>query len=508
MLSENLDQNISLVEACFEGSGDFMKKKFFIDKEGKISAYVAYIDMLINRDIIEVNIINRMVNRLRNDTVDIVAVKGALFNPIQDGGITVADLKEVETIEEITQAILGGDTLILFDHCPKAIIVSTKGWPNRGVPTTDNEVVVQGSKEAFSEVFRINTMLIRRRIKDTKLKVKQLTVGRRGNSNLALMYLDDVVRPDILKEVESRIQQIDIDAILDSGHLAQLIEDNQFSPFPQLQMTERPDKAASAVLEGRIAIVLDNSPFVILAPSTFNTFFQSSEDYYQRFEIMSFVRFIRYISGAMALLLPGFYLAVSLYSPSMLPQMLILKMAEARQSVPFPALIEILLMDLAFELLREAGIRLPAPVSSTIGIVGGLIIGQAAVEAGLVSPIIVVIVALTGIAGFAIPNVSLVAGFRLSKYLVILFSATFGLLGFWVSALLILIHLVSLKSFGFPYLFPFAGGGLNDFSDLKDSIFRLPVTKMVKRPYFANPNQQTKMNPSPLKKKKPDKKHP
>jgi len=351
--------------------------------------------------------------------------------------------------------ILAGETILFVDGYDKAIVIASRGFPNRGIGDATTEVVVHGSREAFNEVVRFNTALIRRRIRDPNLKCKQSRIGRRSETDIALMYITDLVRPEILAEVERRLETIKVDAIFDSGYVEQHIEDSWRSPFPQVQMTERPDKAAASILEGRIVILVDNSPFGLIVPVTLNSFFQASEDYYDRWHISSFVRVIRYIAAFFAVALPGFYLAAAVYHPSMIPLLLTLKFAEARAPVPFPAVIEILLMDIAFELLREAGIRLPRAAGGALGIVGGLIIGQAAVEAGLVSPIVVIVVALAGVSNFAIPNVSLVAGFRLSKYLVLLLSAAFGLLGFLAGMLLILIHLASLKSFGIPYLFPY-----------------------------------------------------
>ncbi|MCL2171786.1 MAG: spore germination protein, partial [Defluviitaleaceae bacterium] len=360
-------------------------------------------------------------------------------------------------------------------------------FPNRGVPTADTEVVVMGSNEAFTEVFRFNTALVRRRIRDTRLKVQQVRVGRRGKNDIGIMYLDDVVRHNILEEVLARIEDIDIDAIIDAGALEEFIEDNWKSPFPQCQITERPDKAASAILEGRIVILVDNSPLALIVPCCVNSFFQASEDYAQSWEIMSFVRVLRFLAAVLALALPGLYIAITVFHPNMLPLMLTFKMAAARENIPFPAVFEILIMELAFELLREAGIRLPRPVGSSIGIIGGLIVGDAAVAAGIVSPVVVIVVALTGIASFAIPNYALVSAFRIVKFLIIGMSAALGLFGFWAAILIIVIHLASLKSFGIPYLFPFAAGDLNGFSDFKDTLFRLPLMFMRKRPIYANP---------------------
>jgi spore germination protein len=443
---------------------------------------------MVDRAGIEANIINSLILAVRYVAPRVEHLED-LFAGLRDGGVTSADLREAREMSEVVRGLLSGDTPLFLDGCDKALIISTKGFPNRGVQTTDTEVVVQGSKEAFTEVMRMNTVLVRRRIRDTHLKVRQFKVGRRSDTDVAVLYLEDVARPQILAEVFRKIQAIDIDGILDSGYLEQCIEGDWRSPMPQAQVTERPDKAAGAILEGRVAILVDNSPFALLVPATLAVFFQASEDYYQRWAIGSFVRLLRYLAGFLAVALPGLYLSVAMYHPSMLPAALIYKIAEARRAVPFPAAVEIFILEAAFELLREAGIRLPGPIGSTIGIVGGLIVGQAAVEAGLVSPIVVIVVALTGICGFAVPHTALVAGFRLMKILVLLCSAVLGFFGFLLGALAWLVHLVGLKSFGVPYLFPFAAGDVNQGGDFKDTLFRLPLFKMRRRPIFAQPSQ-------------------
>ncbi len=493
-LKESIDENILLYEEAFRDCGDIVKRKFPVGEKKDLTVYISYIDMLVDRKLVEMQIINHLLIKLSNSFPKYDSLKEGILTALKDSGISTADVAEAEKLEDVTLAVLSGDTVLFVDGCSRALIVSTKGWPNRGVSTAETEVVVQGSKEAFTEVFRFNTVLIRRRIRDTKLKVRQMKVGRRSSTDIALMYMEDIVRPRILDEAIARIKNIDIDAIFDCGYVEQLIEDDWLSPFPQAQVTERPDKAASAIMEGRVVIVVDNSPFVLIIPTTFHTFYQTSEDYYQRFEIMSLSRLLRYIAGFITVALPGLYLAFTCFHPSMIPMLLIFKMAGARQTVPIPALIEILLMEFAFELLREAGIRLPSAVGGTIGIVGGLIIGQAAVEAGLVSPIVVIIVALTGIASFAVPSYALVSGFRIVKYIIIIMSGILGLFGFWIAALFVLIHLVSLKSFGIPYLYPFVSGDVNHYSELKDTLFRFPTFTMKNRPIFANPNQHTRLN--------------
>ena len=491
MISKVLDKNIQALEDIFSDCGDYAKRKFPVGSGQSVWVYMAYIDMMTDRTAVELTVLAPLLrfgakHSIRPDY-------GNAFELLRDCGIDTADFNEVDDWDLMLYFIMAGETVLFIDGCDKALVIASRGFPNRGVNNADTEVVVHGSREAFNEVVRFNTALVRRRIRDPKLKVKQSRIGRRSETDVALMYLTDIVRPEVLKEVEKRLAGIDIDAVLDSGYVEQFIEDSWRSVFPQVQMTERPDKAAASILEGRIVIIVDNSPFALIVPVTLNSFFQASEDYYDRWQIVSFVRMIRYLAAFFAVALPGFYLSAAVYHPSMIPMLLILKMSEARMPVPFPAVFEILIMDIAFELLREAGIRLPRAAGGALGIVGGLIIGQAAVEAGLVSPIVVIVVALAGVSNFAIPHVSLVAGFRLSKYLVLLLSAAFGLLGFWAGLLIILIHLASLKSFGIPYLFPFTSAEMNNYSDTKDSLFRMPLFTLKKRSFYANPENTKRM---------------
>jgi len=482
-----LDANMELFQGLFKDSQDFICRKMPLGGEGAPQILLAYIDAMTDRDLFDLTIVRRFIDI---DPRELGGKTGiALYNAFKDHGIATGDFSETDKMEDILYFIMAGDTAVFVEGYPKAIIVATRGFPNRGIQSAESEVVVQGPREAFSEVLRFNTALIRRRIRDTGLKVKQSKIGTRSQTDIALMYVEGIVRPEVLEEVERRLKDINIDAVMDSGCVEQLIEENWISPFPQVQLTERPDKAASSILEGRIAIIVDNSPFVMLVPVTLNCFFQASEDYYSRWQVMSITRLMRFIGAFIAVALPAIYVAIALYHPSMIPLLMVSKLAEASMAVPFPAVLEIFMLDAAFELLREAGIRLKTASGGTIGIVGGLIIGQASVEAGLVSPIVVIIVALTGIATFSIPNVSLVYGFRLVKYGILLMAAGFGFLGLWAGLLITLIHLASLRSFGFPYLMPFAASELSKGKDFKDSIFRLPLFMMRRRPFFANPEQ-------------------
>lgn len=488
-INKQLDKNIEIINKTLANCDDIVKRYFLSGKDKNIKTYIVYTDNIVKGDKIEDFIMTNLMNRtsVKSDGSENILTK------INNEAISIGEMKEAETFKELFDAVLLGDTAILVDGENKCLIASTKGWPSRGVQQAETEVVIQGPKDSFTEVGSTNTVLVRRRIRDTRLKVKRSKVGVRSKTDIAVMYMEDIVRKDVLEETERRLKSINIDAILDSGSIEQIIEKDWLSPFPQMQLTERPDKTASAILEGRIAIIVDNTPFAILVPVTMNLFFQAAEDYYERWEIMSFMRLIRYGAALVAIALPGLYIALSVYHPEMLPTALALKIAGSRAKVPFPTVAEVLIMETAFELLREAGIRLPSPVSSTIGIVGGIIIGQAAVEAGIVGPVVVIVASLTGICTFAIPNTSFVSGLRLSKYLIIFLSSILGLYGFWLGLTLLLIHLANLKSFGIPYLYPFCSGEVNGYEDFKDSIFRMPYFMRKKRPIFSNKRNRIRM---------------
>ncbi len=347
------------------------------------------------------------------------------------------------------------------------------------VQEPQSEKVIRGSREGFVDSIKVNTALIRKRLRTPKVKVKELKAGTRSKTNVDLVYMEDLVYPSLLKEIEDRISRYEIDGVLDSGILEQLSEEKWYSPFPQFQTTQRPDRASMAILEGRIVLLSDNSPTALILPTDYNSFIKTSDDYYNRWEIASFGRLIRYLAAFFAMTVPAFYLAVTNFHTQILPTTLLLSFAAARQGVPFPAVVEVLLMEIAFELLREAGVRLPGAMGNTIGIVGGLIIGQAAVEANIVSPIVVIVVAFTA--------------FRLLKFGFILLCSWLGFYGLLFGLLLLLVHLSHLKSFGIPYLMPFVGADLNGYEDERDSLIRLPLFLMRRRPIYSKRNQRIRL---------------
>ena len=491
-MSNVLDQNIQNYEMLLQDCDDVVKRLMPLEGDGGFRIYISYIDVMVDRRLIEESLLEQFLAYTHQQHMQTPTNK-SFITFLKDSGVATADVKESDDFNAVISAVLSGDTILFIENSSKALIVATRAWPNRGVGTTETEKVVRGPKEAFSETIRFNTILIRRRIRDTRLKVKQKQMGVRSKTDIALMYMEDLVRPDILQEVQRRLSLYDIDSVMETGTIEQLIEDKWYSPFPQLQFTERPDKAASAILEGRIVVVVDTTPFVLILPATLNSFLQASEDYYNRWGISSFIRVLRYIAMFLALCTPGLYIALTTFHPAMVPSSLIFSIAASRQGVPFYATVEVILMELAFELLREAGLRLPTAVGHTVGIVGGLIIGQAAVEANIASPIVVIVVSITAIASFSIPNDSMVSAIRLCKYWIIFLSAILGLYGFMLAMLTILIHLTGLRSFGIPYLSPFAFRGVNQGEDLKDSIVRMSIFTMKRRPIYSQPGHRKRL---------------
>lgn len=482
-ISGQLDKTIEELKRRFENCGDVVRQELMI---ANVRFYILYMDSMINRSLVEGTVLKEMMYSL--DTLP----RKNRVEYLKEHAIMTADSKIMTDFEDIILEALSGNTAIFVDGSQKALIISSKQFPTRGVQSVESEVSIRGAKDSFTESMRMNTVLIRRRIRDTRLKSLQQRIGVRSQTDVSIMYMDGIARPEFLEEIKARLKHFKIDGIFDCGNLEQLIEKEWYSPFPQFQATERPDKAASALLEGRIALVVDNSPMVLLLPTTLNCFFQAADDYYNRWGIVCFVRILRYVAALIAMILPGFYIGVACLHPEMLPMNLELSFAAARGGVPFPVPIEVLLLELAFELLREAGIRLPGPMGSALGIVGGLIIGQAAVDANIVSPIVVIVVALTALASFTIPNESFASAFRLIKFYLILLASFLGVYGVVLGMLTVAIHLASLKSFGIPYMMPFVAVKADESMDYQDGMIRKPLFKMTKRPIFAQRDQRVR----------------
>lgn len=492
-IEKDFKKNFNAIKEILTNCDDIIYRDFNVGQDQKMRFAIIYAEGLADKNLINEHILQNLMILSRMANMNIETLKQKIYEVIKDGTVAVTDLKEIEDMNVAVDVILSGETILILDKWDKVLMIATRGWPMRSVSEPSTETVIRGPSEGFTETLRVNTALVRRRVRDPRLKIKQLQIGRRSKTDIAVLFIDEIVNNNVLRMVKERLDKIDIDAILESGYVEQLIEDEWRSPFPQIQNTQRPDTVAAALYEGRIGIILDNTPFALLLPSTAVSLLQSPEDYYERFFISTAVRVLRFIAMTLALTFPSLYIATTSFHPGMLPTDLALYVAGTRMKVPFPAFIEAFLMEAALELLREAGIRLPVPIGSTIGIVGGLVLGQAAVQAGIVSPLMVIVVALTAMATYAAPSYSLAASFRLLRFILMALAAFLGLYGIIIGLFVLLFHMCSLKSFGVPYLSPFAAAEMT-LGDFKDVFLRVPIHMMRKRPSYLHRSDNDRLS--------------
>lgn len=477
-LFSNVQDNIENIKKMLGSPTDLLARVFTPTASGQACAILC-IDGLVDKDVLNHDVIRNIQLGASEAGIALPEDGGELLTVIENVILSSHELKRVRTLDDVTLAILSGDCALFADGTDQALIIGSKGWVNRSVEEPQTESVVRGPREGFTENIRTNTMLIRRRIRDPNLRLDAYKIGRRTRKDLVIAYVAGITHPALVKEAERRLATIDMDDAPESGIVEQWIQDSFLSPFPTLMHTERPDKVTTSLMQGKVAILLDGTPFVLTAPATFGQMLQSPEDYYERWQIGSFIRFLRYTAAFFSVFLPSMYIALVSFHQGMIPSKLAFSVAAAREGVPFPAIVEAFIMELTLELLREAGIRLPKPIGQTIGIVGGLVIGEAAVSAGIVSPIMVIVVAVTAISSFAIPSYSMGISFRIMRFGVMLSAAAFGLFGIIMSYIVINIHLVNLKSFGIPYSTPFAPFFPRDWRDL---VIRVPMTMRKYRP--------------------------
>lgn len=496
-LSDNMEENLKKFKAFLEDSSDAVFRKFKLGSNG-IPCALVYIDGLVDSLVINENILKNlmyeitMLETARDQPIDIDNV----YEYVKEHAVSVGEISEAETLDKSMLMVMSGEVALIIEGSAKILIVNARGWPSRGVSQPDTEGSIRGPKDAFTETLRVNTALLRRKCKDPNMVIKTIKLGRRSKTDVSYIYIKGITNPELIEEVEKRLNEIDVDEVMESGNIEQWIQDSYLSPFPQVQITERPDTTISNVLEGRIAILVDNSPFAIIVPAGLYMFFQAPEDYYDRWIIGSFLRVIRWGSSLLAAFIPSTYIAVITYHPGFIPTPLALAIAANRINIPFPAFVEVLLMEITIELLRESGARLPKPIGQTIGIVGGIVMGDAAVRAGITSPSMVLLVAITAIASFIIPNYSAGIALRLIRFPLMILAAVLGLYGVALGFIIVNIHLASLKSFGFDYMNPQA-----PFvpKDTKDWIFRFPRHYLWRRPISVKPLDIDRMGQDPYK---------
>jgi spore germination protein len=403
------------------------------------------------------------------------------LNDVMNNYLNVALAVKTNELGLILEGIMIGKVVLVIDGNEEALVVGCRKVEKRAIEQPQTEQVLRGPREGFIELLDTNLNLLRGRLRTTDMRVKISPIGARTKSKVAVCYLEGVANPKLVQETLRRISKIDTDGILDSGYIEQFIEDHPLSPFPQVQNTERPDKTAAALLEGRVAILVDGSPFALIVPALFSQFYQTVDDYTERFLMGSFVRLIRLMALIFSLIFPSLYVSVISYNPELLPTDFAVAVAGGRAGVPFPAVLEVLIIEISMEVLREATIRLPQLIGGALSVVGVLVVGQAAVSAGFASPITIVIIAVTTIGSFATPAYNGAISLRMLRFPLIILAGILGLYGVMVGLILIANHLLFLESFGAPYLYPIVPG---NWEAMKDTLIRGPLWWLNKRPSY------------------------
>ncbi|WP_020063243.1 spore germination protein [Bacillus sp. 123MFChir2] len=464
LLDADLSKNIAELQELFCQAPDLVIRRFQMPGDG-LEAALVYLSGLTDKQLIQKHVLTPLMD--------------SGYDVNKEIPIPLGHIEMINTWSRIENAILGGDSVLLIHGQRTAHQLDTKGWPQRNIEDTHNEISLKGAHQSFVETGSQNVAMIRRYIPHREFMVKEIIIGMRSKTRISILYLKDVASEDVLKELETRIQGVTVDAIASSGELIEFIEDNPYSPFPQFMLTERPDVAVSHILQGRFVAVVDHSPNVLIAPTNFISFFQGVDDYGTRWLVASFIRILRFIAFMIALFLPASYVAFISFNFEVIPVELYLSIAESRTRVPFSPVMEALLMEMTLEMMREGALRLPTPIGQTVGIVGGIIIGQAAVQAGIVSNIMIIVVAVTAIASFIIPNYDMGAAVRLLRFPMMISAALFGIVGIVIGWMTLVAHLISLESLGTPYGTPLAPFR---FADMKDAFIRFPLWTMKNRP--------------------------
>lgn len=486
-LSRSLADNLQQLQAVLGANGDLVIRDFLLF--GRHEAAIVFLSSLVNEEQIREHILKPLLPGPENSP-GVPEDPDHLIHYIWAKAVQVTQGNTEQKLDPLPPAIVKGSLALLINGVPESLLLDIRQVDLRGVDQPQTEQVIRGPREGYVEKLENNLALLRYRLQSTDLRLEISPLGRRTQSRVALCYLDSIADPQLVAEAMRRISIIDTDGIIDAGYIEQFIEDQPLSPFPQVQNTERPDKTVAALMEGRVALLVDGSPFALIVPALFNQFFQTVDDYTERFIMGSLIRIIRLIALASSLFFPALYVSVISFNPELMPTDFAVAISGGRAGVPFPAVLEVLIMEVSMEVLREATIRLPQMIGGALSIVGVLVIGQAAVEAGLASPITVVIVALTTIGSFATPAYNAAIALRMLRFPLILLAGMFGLYGVMIGTIVIFNHLLFLESFGVPYMSPFIPGKWRDW---KDTLVRVPLWWMRRRPSFLHTTDSTRL---------------
>lgn len=486
----SLEQNRKRIDQIYglPANKDLIVRSFTMGTDPPTGGFAIFIDGLADRTTVNLLLQNLMVY-----TRMYCSSEASPASYIMKNLLPGSQIRTLDSFKKITDAVNYGDTAFFFQGSSSAIVVETKGWEHRTISRPNVEQTITGPQESFVENLRVNTGLVRKIIRSEKMYTELLQIGARFQSDVAVMYIKDLANPQLVDEVKRRISSITVDYVNDIGILEQFIEDDPYNMNSQVLTTERPDRVAAFLAEGKVAIILSGSPFALVAPVTMYSQLHTGEEVYLRWQYGTFLRYVRTISFYLALLLPGAYLAIVLYHQEMVPTELLLAIAGNREKVPFPTVVEMLLMEFSFELVREAGLRIPGIIGSTISIVGALLLGQAVVQANIVSPILVILVSVTGLASFSIPSYSLAFSVRIYRFFYIIMGSALGFFGIAIGLYVQIMLTTNLKSFGVPYLSPTSPRTHSG----PDIVFRLPIFYHRRRPDYLNPQDDIRMPKEP-----------
>ncbi len=492
VLLSSLEKNLEQLKEMLGESSDVVIKEFRLGCNHSLKGALLCIDGLVSAELISGGILKPLMY----DTAYKLSVNNECrlsFDSLNPVFVSVGETKTVTVTEDLLHDLLSGNTIILIDGSKEALTISTRSWEKRGVEEPASENVVRGPRQGFTETLRTNTSMLRRIIKNPNLRFESVIVGKQTKTDIVIAYIKDLVKPELIEEIKGRLKSVSTDSILDSGYVEAYIEDSPYSIFSTMGYSERPDVVAGKMLEGRAAIIVDGSPTVLTAPMVFIEQFQTSEDYYIRTYFATYLRFIRLVSYFLTILAPALYVAITTFHQELIPTSLLFTMTAGITGVPFPALVEALAMVITFDILKEAGIRLPKPIGSAISIVGALVIGESAVSAGIIGPFMVIIVAITAITSFVVPKE--MDSTTVIRYMMLILAGFLGGFGIVMGLLAILLYLVSLSSFGVAYLSPITPLSREG---MKDTFIRAPLWVMLFRPKnIAGLNQKRRGKTTP-----------
>ena len=476
-LGKDINENIKIFKEIFKNDETLVIREFENSAKDSVKLCCLYIDGMVNTKVLNDDVIRpAMYNTTIGKDDEVITL-------LQEKVIFSNDAKKSSELTKLMEAMLYGDTILLADGSSDGLVLNTKGWQARGITEPEAEKAERGPREGFNEAILINLSLLRRRLKTPDLKIEFQSIGVQTNTKVCVCYIEGIVNRSVLKEIKNRLDKINIDGILDSGYITELIKDEPFSPVKTIGSTERPDVVAAKLLEGRVAIMVDGTPMALVAPHLFVEYFQTNDDYYVNYWFSSISRALRILGAFISISIPAIYLSFVTYHQELIPTSLLLSISASRKGVPVPTVVEILLILLAFELLREASLRMPSNIGSALSIVGALVLGQAAVEAKLISAPMVIVAAITGITGLMI--IKLKGATIIARLFLLLLSSLFGMYGYVFGMVGLLIYLCTIRSFGIPII---QGISPSNLADLQDGAMRTPWFNMKYRPKFLAPD--------------------